>query len=301
MSLNISFLQKLNPYVIHCFHNAISLKFEKGFKYQPRTVYTYELEYINYGEGGMVLNGKIIDVREGDIIFNTPGTAIQGIARYSSVIILFAPIYSPGLENDYPVQLEIHNNVGCRMMEIIPEFRLPQIHHPLDGSEFNTLFSNFYGNFLHKSDLYKLDAKISLLRIIRLLLETAVPPSVNHNDPDSKYFTNIKQAEEYIRQNFRLQLYVSDIAAGYDMSVGFFTKLFKKYLGQTPIQYQINCRMEKAKELLFYTSKTVKEISYKCGFNTDKYFETLFTRLEGKSPTQYRKEQTDKYSNCCHQ
>ncbi len=301
LDLTRSCLLRLNPYIIYCFHNPTSLQYEKGFKYFPRVAFSYELEYINYGEGGMVINGQMVDIREGDIIFKAPGTTVQGVAKYSSIIIFFAPFYSPNLAQDYPDTLEIHLNEGkeYKMMEAYPEFILPQIYHPLNSNEYNTLFLNTYYHFIHKNKSYELQTKINMLRIITLLSEAADTQVVNQDDPHLKYYAEIMQAEEYIRWNYRLKLYVPDLAGMFNMSAGFFTKLFKKYLKQTPIQYQINCRLEKAKELLFHTSKTVKEISYECGFNSDTYFETLFTKYEGKSPSQYRKELTDKYFTYC--
>jgi AraC-like DNA-binding protein len=300
---NRSCLLRLNPYIVYCFHNPTSLKYEKGFKYLPRTTFTYELEYINYGEGSMIINDEMQEIHAGDVLFKTPGTAVQGIARYSSVIVFFAPVYTPNLEYDYPDSgtLEIHLNEGkeYKMMEINPDFVLAKIYHPLNASEYNTLFLNTYYHFLHKNKFYELQAKINLLRIVTLLSEAFDTPTINQNDPHLKYYAEIRQAEEYIRWNYRLKLYVPELAGLFNMSTGFFNKLFKKYLKQTPIQYQINYRLEKSKELLFHTSKTVREISYECGFNSDTYFETLFTKYKGKSPTQYRKEQTEKYFTCC--
>ncbi len=281
------FLLNLNPYVIFCFHNATSLQFDKGFKYKPRITSAYELEYVNFGKSEMSLNGKTFGIQEGDIIFKQPGTLVQGVAKYSSVIICFTPFYDPLLEQlDYPDTLE--NNF--KKIDYDPRFILPDLYHPLNNSDLNVLFFSTYKSFLHKTKFHQLHTKTNVLRIITMLTEDMSAKPINKNDTRLKYHDEIMQAEKYIRENCRLKLYTPDIAAMFNMSVGFFNKLFKKYLKQTPIEYQNNCRLEKARELLIHTSKTVKQISLDCGFNSDTYFETLFTKIEGRTPTRYRRE-----------
>ncbi|MBB1284257.1 helix-turn-helix transcriptional regulator [Flavisolibacter sp. BT320] len=65
-------------------------------------------------------------------------------------------------------------------------------------------------------------------------------------------------------------------------------RLYKKYYGQTPMQYLTEKRMEKAKELL-QTGMTVSDTCYEVGFESPCSFSTLFKSRTGLTPAAYKK------------
>ena len=67
-------------------------------------------------------------------------------------------------------------------------------------------------------------------------------------------------------------------------------RLFKRYYGQTPKQYLIEKRIEKAKELL-KKGVTVTETCFEVGFDSPCSFSTLFKIRTGRTPATYKKEQ----------
>lgn len=67
-------------------------------------------------------------------------------------------------------------------------------------------------------------------------------------------------------------------------------RLFKKYYGQTPRQYLIDKRMEKAKEHLT-KGMSVTESCFAVGFESVGSFSSLFKVKTGKSPLEFQKEQ----------
>lgn len=69
---------------------------------------------------------------------------------------------------------------------------------------------------------------------------------------------------------------------------------FKKYTNCSPIDFLLNVRLTKAKELLVNTNKSVGEISEACGFSSANYFGLIFKKKEHLSPLQYRKNQRSK-------
>lgn len=70
---------------------------------------------------------------------------------------------------------------------------------------------------------------------------------------------------------------------------------FKKYTSCSPIDFLLNVRLTKAKEMLVNTKKSVGEISELCGFSSSNYFGLIFKQKEHLSPLQYRKNQRSKY------
>ncbi len=87
-------------------------------------------------------------------------------------------------------------------------------------------------------------------------------------------------------------------SSGYSM--GYFRKIFKEMMGQSPVNYFNSLRISQAKSLFqqYGNSRTVKEIAYCCGFSDALYFSRVFRQQESVSPQQYiktlQKEMTDK-------
>jgi AraC-like DNA-binding protein len=67
--------------------------------------------------------------------------------------------------------------------------------------------------------------------------------------------------------------------------------VFKKGSGYSYSEYLTRVRMEKAKELLHTTEKSVTEIALDIGFQTPNSFSSLFRREIGMSPSQYKKKE----------
>ena len=67
-------------------------------------------------------------------------------------------------------------------------------------------------------------------------------------------------------------------------------RLYKRYYGQTPGQYLIDRRLEKAKEFLI-KGQSVSETCYDIGFESPSSFSTLFKSKFGLTPKEFQKEQ----------
>ena len=58
--------------------------------------------------------------------------------------------------------------------------------------------------------------------------------------------------------------------------------------GMSPQEYLIECRMQKALELLSNSSASIKEIAESAGFANANYFTKVFHRMFGRSPSELR-------------
>ncbi len=71
---------------------------------------------------------------------------------------------------------------------------------------------------------------------------------------------------EYIKGSIDKKLTLDDIVAGSHMSKATLNRKFKRMLGTSPVQYLLECRITKAKELLSSADYTKTEIAQMCGF-----------------------------------
>jgi AraC family transcriptional regulator len=93
---------------------------------------------------------------------------------------------------------------------------------------------------------------------------------------------------EYIHTHFSDELTIEKMAILAQQSKYHFMRSFKKLIKTTPYQYILTLRIEKGKELLCHSAKTITEISLELGFSSSTQFYRNFVRLVGCTPKQYR-------------
>jgi two-component system response regulator YesN len=105
---------------------------------------------------------------------------------------------------------------------------------------------------------------------------------------DSRSRRDIIKVMEYVYANISDNISI-DVAAGLVyMSKSYFSHLFKKEVGESFVDYVNRLRIEKAKELIANTDYMIYEIAAMVGVNNANYFCTLFKKLTGKSPNDFR-------------
>lgn len=116
-----------------------------------------------------------------------------------------------------------------------------------------------------------------------------------HSAAKEKLFTAgdeeniVNRARILIRANLQTGISPQDIAGELRISYSRFRKLFKEYTGMAPVQYQIQLKLEKAKEELINTTKSVKEIAFDLNFESSQYFSSLFKEKTNLTPVEFRK------------
>lgn len=112
-------------------------------------------------------------------------------------------------------------------------------------------------------------------------------------EASAERFRNQEQIEVSVRffnEAFCQDIRIEEYAKNQHMSVCWFIRCFKSYMGVTPMQYLISIRMNRAKELLRNTDYSIQEISSLVGYENPLYFSRLFQRQTGRPPSVYRKE-----------
>ena len=122
-------------------------------------------------------------------------------------------------------------------------------------------------------------------RIYEMLL-SLLPAEEDNRRTDSGRQVTI--AIEYMKYNIRNHIELADIAGSAHLSKYHFTRLFKRDTGLTPYAYLQKLRMDTAKRLLRTTHKTVKEIAFSVGYQSEMGFISAFTEKVGVSPGKYR-------------
>ena len=99
---------------------------------------------------------------------------------------------------------------------------------------------------------------------------------------------SVERAKFFLRENLEAPLDMKMLIKELPMSYSKFRKLFKDSTGESPNQYHLNLRLDKAKELLNTTNLNVTEVAYSLGFESVFYFSKLFKKKNGVSPKSFR-------------
>jgi len=92
----------------------------------------------------------------------------------------------------------------------------------------------------------------------------------------------------YILAHLEHKLSLAELAAVAQISPAHFARLFKCVTGQTPHQYVITCRMERAKQLLTETTLPLHEVGARVGYADQSHFTALFRQYVATTPKAHR-------------
>lgn len=106
----------------------------------------------------------------------------------------------------------------------------------------------------------------------------------------SKIGKEVAIAKEYINHNFKERITLDTLANIVHLNKFYLSRIFKTTVGQTPIEFLNERRMEEACVLLKTTDLTISEIASMIGFSSQSYFSELFLKHRNKTPTNYRKQ-----------
>lgn len=93
----------------------------------------------------------------------------------------------------------------------------------------------------------------------------------------------------YIEENFNQKIYLKDLSSKFGFNPNYACLLFNKYTNGTFSEYLTTIRMKKAVKLLKDSSLTIQQISDKTGYKDYYYFNKVFKKYYGFTPTEYRK------------
>jgi transcriptional regulator GlxA family with amidase domain len=135
----------------------------------------------------------------------------------------------------------------------------------------------------------ELAGSVSKLLLIDPIRKTQCPYitfNINTDHSDE----NILKVQEYLGENHKKNLSVTDLSKIAGLTERTFARRFKASTGDTPLEYQRNLRIGKARLFLETTSDSIESITWETGYEDVSSFRRLFKKITGLSPTAYRKK-----------
>lgn len=238
--------------IVTSINNVFTVYSEKGRCEKMNKRKTYGLSLCSEGQITYVQNGeKYVSNKNSAVILPKGGTySIQGDKTGLFPVINFSCL---GFFSDTVIVIPVQNSES-----LLSDYeRLKKLYY--FGKDRMMIFSAFYG-ILSKLCF---DNTPHYLKVALRMIES------NFCDPS---VTNAKLAEEC------------------NMSEVYFRKLFTEHFGNSPKQFIIDLRIQKAKQLLSEGLLSVSLISESCGFANPYHFCRIFKQHVGITPSRFRQE-----------
>lgn len=98
----------------------------------------------------------------------------------------------------------------------------------------------------------------------------------------------VKRVQEFIEKNYDEKITVAQLAAMVSIGRRNFERRFKKATSNTVVEYMQRVKIEAAKKNFETSRKNVNEVMYDVGYSDIKAFRTIFRKVTGLSPLEYR-------------
>ncbi|MBD5540184.1 MAG: AraC family transcriptional regulator [Lachnospiraceae bacterium] len=130
--------------------------------------------------------------------------------------------------------------------------------------------------------LYSLLAELTAGYMVRL--------TENAKSKSDKNFQRLSFLMEYVESHYEEPLGIADAASLLHLEEAYFCRFFKKYMGQTFLEYVSSVRLRHITDDMIHTDLPLMEILERHGFHNYKVFSRLFKEAYGMTPRQKRGE-----------
>ncbi len=139
--------------------------------------------------------------------------------------------------------------------------------------------------YIQKVELLNNGGEITALDMEMLLNYTKRVEAIKCNTGSSPLARNIMR---YVLKNIGKKIKISDIAKAMNMNRSYLCERFKTETGSTIGDFISLTKIEEAKRMLLFSNLSIAHISGYLSFSSQSYFQTVFKKIEGCTPKEYR-------------
>lgn len=250
-------------------------KYEGDWQSQPHTHHFTELFYILNGEGSFLIENGLIPVKKNDLIIVNPHIehTEKSVGKQPLEYIVFGveglsfTFKDEKTARDYAVfNYRQEKNKLLSLLHIMLE--------EIEKKEYN------YELVCH----HLLDV---LVLFITRSQNLVITPTLT-----SKMPKECGLMKRYLDVNYADNITLDSLADLTHMNKFYLVHSFTKVTGMSPITYLTKKRIEAAMNLLTDTDHSIAQVASGVGFSSQSYFSQIFKKETGKTPNQYRRENT---------
>lgn len=276
--------EAINPNIGSSF---TSLKFQRNenikshiWHYHPEI----ELILVKGGSGKRQIGSNISYFTEGDLVLIGSNLPHCGLTNENT-------------NNDYEIVIQFKPDfLGEKIWE---NTEMKKIHAMLEKSKSGMVFGDDVKKAMRKkiSQMHQSESLEKLLKFFEILHELSITDDYRILNAGKYYLqTQVEDNERinhifnYVKDHFKEQITLDEIAGLANMKVPSFCRYFKKITNKTFTQFVNEYRITHSLKLLAEKPLSITDVCFESGFNNFSYFNKTFKEYIKKSPSQYRKE-----------
>ena len=228
------------------------------------------------------IDGKEYKFRKGSLISLQPGTEIfiksdeaNTISHYILISVkknYIEQIAQRVLENKNIIFSKLENRYSTQLIGAINNLELELLSF---GHAYSIMINNLRE------------------QIVFLLLRDSMPDTLGNRIGTNSDDDCLIKAIEFMRENFCGDITIEDICKEIYLSTSYFKRMFKSRTGTTPYKYLMQLRIDTAKKTIENDFFSIDETASRCGFSNSGHLSTVFKKLEGIPPSEFRRRIKD--------
>ncbi|WP_294279286.1 AraC family transcriptional regulator [uncultured Chryseobacterium sp.] len=243
-----------------------------------------ELIYVCKGSGKRQIGSNISYFSDGDLVLIGSNLPHCGLTNENT-------------NNEYEMVIQFNPDFLGEAIWETPEMQ--RIVSLLEKSKAGIVFGDDVKKEVGKKilDMHESSSLDRLIRFLGILDELALTQDCRILNAGKYYLqTQVEDNDRinvifnYVKDHFREQMTLEEIADLANMKVPSFCRYFKKITNKTFTQFVNEYRITHSLKLLAEQPLSITEVCFESGFNNFSYFNKTFKEYVKKSPSQYRKE-----------
>lgn len=155
-----------------------------------------------------------------------------------------------------------------------------------------SLISNIWDAVYSETPDYEIIVRNELSNIFRILIHLPENIIYDHNDNNYNYVqeNRVQLILNYIHSHYREKIMLEDLAQVASVSKTEAMRSFRSTIGQSPIKYLKNYKLQNAAYMIRNTNYSIGQICELCGFDDNSYFSKSFKEMYHCTPLAYREK-----------
>lgn len=233
----------------------------------------YEIYFLVYGSCRFSIENRIFDIKKNDMLIIPPGQIhiASDYFEMSNRIIIHFP--ATILDTAFNKRLKT--------------FRQNNYYVPQKPAYIAELLKKMQAELLDNDPISDQVSKSYLILLLEYIIRNESSTKLK-----ASQVTTINLTEDlmtYVIDNYQHDISIQDLSDKFGYSPNYISALFKKNAGIGYKNFLLLQRIKNAEYMLITTDKSILEIAITCGFNDSNYFSTIFKKIHGISPREYRK------------
>ncbi|MFL2099604.1 AraC family transcriptional regulator [Desemzia sp. FAM 23989] len=251
----------------------------------------YELYFFHQGKCRYLINNQIYDLQPGDII------ALDGTELHKPHVLEESELYERSMIHFSAAWIEssLKELNALYLLDVFRDFP-----HQIFRIEDQECYNNIIELGKKLADLSKEEFTVTQEAEIKLVLSMFLLKVYQAKRKPIVWMKEIKSEKDkyaekiatYLQQHFTEKITIEKLSKKLNISKSYISHVFKESTGYSVMEFLMDYRLVQAKFQIEVSGakKTLKEIAYDCGFESDAHFNRFFKKKIGMTPNRYRKE-----------